>query len=108
MTELELLAVIFSVQYYRQYLLGRRFRVRSDHQSLVWLFSLKDLSGKLQGGLKLLRTLILRWNTDLASVRDIVPLCHVVLLQKTARALKLTCLNLKSAGHVISAVAERK
>ena len=32
-TEKELLAVRFFVEYFRQYLLGRRFLVRSDHQS---------------------------------------------------------------------------
>ncbi|XP_052778481.1 uncharacterized protein LOC128215916 [Mya arenaria] len=33
-TEQELLAVVFFIQYFRQYLLGRRFVVRTDHQAL--------------------------------------------------------------------------
>ena len=37
-TAKELLAVRYFIEYFRQYLLGRRFLVRSDHQSLVWLF----------------------------------------------------------------------
>jgi len=46
-TEKELLAVVHFVQHYRQYLLGRRFTVRSDHQALVWLYKLKEPSGKI-------------------------------------------------------------
>ena len=45
-TEKELLAVRFFVEYFRQYFLGRRFIVRSGHQSLVWLFRLKEPRGK--------------------------------------------------------------
>ena len=41
-TEKELLAARYFIEYFRQYLLGRRFLVRSDHQSLVWLFQLKE------------------------------------------------------------------
>lgn len=46
-TEKELLAVRYFVEYFRQYLLGRRFLVRSDHQALVWLFKLKEPRGKI-------------------------------------------------------------
>ena len=45
--EKELLAVVFFMQYFRQYLLGRRFIVRTDHQALVWLLSLKEPNGKI-------------------------------------------------------------
>ena len=41
-TDRELLAVKYFVEYYKHYLLGRHFLVRSDHQALKWLFSLKD------------------------------------------------------------------
>ena len=46
-TEKELLAARYFIEYFRQYLLGRRFIVRSDHQSLVWLFKLKEPRGKI-------------------------------------------------------------
>ena len=53
-TEQELLAVIFFTQYFRQYLLGRKFKVRTDHQALVWLFRLKEPSGKIARWLEIL------------------------------------------------------
>ncbi|MCG8032791.1 MAG: retroviral-like aspartic protease family protein, partial [Candidatus Thiodiazotropha taylori] len=53
-TEKELLAVRFFIEYFRQYLLGRRFVVRSDHQSLVWLFRLKEPRGKIARWIEIL------------------------------------------------------
>ena len=41
-TDPELLAVKYFMEYYKHYLLGRHFRVRSDHEALKWLFSLKE------------------------------------------------------------------
>ena len=40
-TDRELLALKYFVQYYKHYLLGRKFIVRLDHESLKWLYSLK-------------------------------------------------------------------
>ena len=53
-TEKELLAVHYFIEYYRQYLLGRRFRVRSDHQALIWLFRLKEPRDKIARWLEIL------------------------------------------------------
>ena len=53
-TEKELLAVRFFIEYFRQYLLGRKFVVRSDHQALVWLFKLKEPRGKIARWLEIL------------------------------------------------------
>ena len=53
-TEKELLAIRYFIEYYRQYLLGRRFRVRSDHQALIWLFRLKEPRGKIARWLEIL------------------------------------------------------
>ena len=41
-TDKELLAIRHFAEYYKQYLLGRHFLVRSDHQALTFLFSLKE------------------------------------------------------------------
>ena len=46
-TEKELLAVRYFIQFYWQYLLGRHFRVRTDHQTLICLFCLKEPRGKI-------------------------------------------------------------
>ena len=41
-TDRELLAVKYCMEYYKHYLLGRHFRVCSDHEALKWLCSLKE------------------------------------------------------------------
>ena len=53
-TEKELLAVRYFIEYFRQYLLGRKFVVRSDHQALVWLFKLKEPRGKIARWIEIL------------------------------------------------------
>jgi len=53
-TDKELLAVRYFIEYYRQYLLGRTFCVRTDHQALVWLFSLKEPKGRIARWLEIL------------------------------------------------------
>ena len=46
-TDKELLAIRYFVEYFRHYLLGREFTVRSDHQALKFLFSLKSPKGRI-------------------------------------------------------------
>ena len=41
-TDRELLAIRYFLEYYRCYLLGRQFLVRTDHQALKWLLNMKD------------------------------------------------------------------
>ena len=53
-TEKELLAVRYFIEYFRQYLLGRRFQVRTDHQALVWLFSLREPRSKIARWIEIL------------------------------------------------------
>ena len=53
-TDKELLAVRYFVSYFRQYLLGRRFTVRSDHQALKWLFSYKEPKGRVARWIEIL------------------------------------------------------
>ncbi|XP_036345741.1 uncharacterized protein LOC118754981 [Rhagoletis pomonella] len=46
-TELEWLAAIVSVKRFRPYIEGLPFRIITDHSSLKWLMTQKDLSGRL-------------------------------------------------------------
>ena len=41
-TDRELLAVRFFMEYYKHYLLGRQFVPRTDHQALKWPYSLRE------------------------------------------------------------------
>jgi len=38
--------MIFGIKHYRQYLLGRKFVIRSDHAALSYLMTAKDLIGQ--------------------------------------------------------------
>jgi hypothetical protein len=46
-TRKELLAVVKFCRYFRHYLLGRRFVLRTDHNSLIWLMRFKHIEGQL-------------------------------------------------------------
>ena len=46
-TDKELLAIRHFTEYYRQYLLGRHFLVRSDYQALTYLLKLKEPKGRI-------------------------------------------------------------
>ena len=45
-TRKELLAVVYSLKYFKQYLLGRSFKVRTDHAALNWLRRTPELVGQ--------------------------------------------------------------
>jgi len=45
-TKKELLAVVFFVKYFRHYLLGPRFLIRTDHAALQWLHRMPDPVGQ--------------------------------------------------------------
>ena len=44
-TRKELLAVVRYTRHFMHYLLGRRFTMRTDHNSLLWLMGLRILKG---------------------------------------------------------------
>jgi len=46
-TRKELLAVVFFLKYFRHYLLGQKFSIRTDHAALQWLHKIKDPVGQL-------------------------------------------------------------
>lgn len=45
--EQELLAIYYAIKYFRPYIYGTCFKVRSDHKPLIYLFSLKDPASRL-------------------------------------------------------------
>lgn len=45
--EKELLAIVWCVKHYHQYLYGRKFKIITDHRPLVWLMNLKDPHSRL-------------------------------------------------------------
>ncbi|MEW8561290.1 MAG: reverse transcriptase domain-containing protein, partial [Candidatus Thiodiazotropha sp.] len=53
-TDKELLAIRHFTEYYRQYLLGRHFLVRSDHQALTFLFKMKEPKNRLARWIEIL------------------------------------------------------
>ena len=53
-TRRELLAVVMSVTHFRPYLYGRKFRLRTDHASLIWLYRCSDPSHQIARWLELL------------------------------------------------------
>lgn len=46
-TEREALGVIFSIEHFRPYIEGKRFRVITDHSSLKWFMNLSNPTGRL-------------------------------------------------------------
>ena len=55
-TRRELLAVVHFSRYFRHYLTGRKFILRTDHASLRWLKSFKEPEGQLARWLEVLDT----------------------------------------------------
>ena len=55
-TRRELLAVVHFVKYFRHYLVGKKFILRTDHASLRWIRSFKEPEGQLARWLEVLDT----------------------------------------------------
>ncbi len=53
-TRRELLAVVFFVRYFRPYLYGRHFTIRTDHGSLRWLLNFRNPEGQVARWLQIL------------------------------------------------------
>ncbi|KAK4469996.1 hypothetical protein MN116_000019 [Schistosoma mekongi] len=46
-TRREMLALVYFMKHFRHYLLGRQFRVRTDHKTLQWLSNFREADGQL-------------------------------------------------------------
>ena len=46
-TRRELLAMVYSVEHFRPYLLGRKFTLHTDHGALKWLQSFESPEGQM-------------------------------------------------------------
>ena len=55
-TRRELLAVVYFVKYFRHYLYGKKFLLRTDHASLRWIRNFKEPEGQLARWLEVLDT----------------------------------------------------
>jgi transposase InsO family protein len=55
-TRQELLAIVYFLKYFRHYLYGRHFTVRTDHGALRWLINFKDPQGQVARWLEVLGT----------------------------------------------------
>ena len=53
-TRKELYALVFFVKYFRHYLYGKQFTIRTDHGSLRWLMNFKDPEGQVARWLEVL------------------------------------------------------
>ena len=61
-TRKELLALVYFVKYFRHYLYGKKFRVRTDHSSLRWLMNFKNPEGQVVIWIEFYHHLIYRLN----------------------------------------------
>ena len=53
-TRRELLAVVHFCTQYKHYLIGRKFKLRTDHGALIWLFQFKEPEGQIARWLEIL------------------------------------------------------
>nr|XP_011463549.1 PREDICTED: uncharacterized protein LOC105351289 [Fragaria vesca subsp. vesca] len=63
--DLELAAVVFALKIWRHYLYGEKFELFSDHKSLKYLFSQKDLNMRQRRWMELLKDMTSLWSITL-------------------------------------------
>ena len=90
-TRKELLALVHFVKYFRHYLYGKSFTVRTDHGSLRWLMQFKSV--KSQDGWKFFHLMTWKSNTELEKVTRMqtasVGFRVISVVRKALRRLKL-------------------
>ena len=81
-TEKEAYAIVFGTQQFRVYLLGRHFKIVTDHNALRWLHSMEP-KGRLA-----------RWILDLQEFTfSVVPQLYIVKYQSKISAFQISGLN---------------
>ena len=92
-TKRELYAVVYYTHYFREYLIGRKFDVITDHRALVWLCSFKEPDG-----------LVARWKEKLSLFdfeikhRPGTQISHAdVLSRANDNSYKISAVNLESS-----------
>ena len=86
MTRRELLAIVVFTKHFRHYLLGNKFKMRTDHNSLIWLMRFKNIEGQLARWIEELQNynieLLYREGRDhgnadrMSQLHDMVELCR--------------------------------
>lgn len=101
-TRKELLAIVYSLKYFKQYLMGRAFKIRTDHAPLTWLRHTPDPVGQQARWLEIMeefdfqvehRPGVRHGNADALSRRP----CHV---KSCACRQKETTKSVVDAGHM--------
>ncbi|MEN7973501.1 MAG: reverse transcriptase domain-containing protein [Verrucomicrobiota bacterium] len=101
-TQRELLAVVEATDHFRVYLLGQKFKLRTDHASLRWLINFKDPTGKLA-----------RWISRLADFDYVIEHrpgrlhtnADALSRRPTRRCPRLDCLHCRPEGAQVDMVA---
>ena len=85
-TRRELLAIVVFTKHFRHYLLGNKCKVRTDHNSLIWLMRFKNIEGQLARWIEELQNydmeLLYRAGSDhgnadgMSRLPDMVELCR--------------------------------
>lgn len=113
-TELEMLGLVWATKYFRCYLLGRQFKVITDHAALKWLLSLKDPSSRLvrwtlrlaefnytvehKAGKRHTNADALSRNVNVVKRADVLPVVDLELLRKRQQC-DAHCQDLKRAKN---------
>ena len=75
-TKRALLAIVNYIRHFKHYLLGRRFKIITDHGALQWLHNFKDPHALTARWLKSSLPLIMRLNTEVVEALDMLIVCH--------------------------------
>ena len=90
------------MEYYKCYLLGHHFRVRSDHEALKWLFSMKEPKYQIARWIEVLSEFDFELEYCPGKSMEMLMHCQDVLILETALAWWLKSM-FSHASHAKSA-----